>query len=103
MYLSYYRSIRNNFALVGHALMMSFLYFALFNPCSILLTCVAQNDYLPLYDLLDMNTTGTVDKCFNCSSDAIDLGTPGIPFGSYYHKTAYVRVIAYFLHSTLIF
>ena len=58
--------------------------------CVQLLTSAAQNDYLPTYDLLYVNTTGTLDRCMECTSVAIDLGIPGIPFGNYYHQTAYV-------------
>ena len=58
--------------------------------CVQLLTSAAQSDYLPTYDLLYVNTSGTLERCTKCTSIAIDLGIPGIPFGNYYHQTAYV-------------
>ena len=48
----------------------------------------AQTSYLEYLEY----GLNTLPPCRNCSSPAIDLGGLGIPFGNYYHTTAYVSV-----------
>ena len=56
------------------------------------LIIVAQGTYLSFLEYTNSTaTSGTLPPCQNCTA-AITIPGRGIPFGSYYHTTLYVRL-----------
>ena len=55
-------------------------------------SCTAQVAYLHPLQFLNASSSGTLDPCDNCNSGPIQLGDHRIPFGLYYHHTAYVSL-----------
>ena len=50
--------------------------------------CTAQDVYLEFLERT--NSSITMRRCDDCSSDAIDLSTNPVPFGDYFHYVAHV-------------
>ena len=50
----------------------------------------AQSVYLEFVERTSNSIT--MDRCDDCSSDAIDLSLYPVPFGDYYHYVAHVRL-----------
>ena len=42
-----------------------------------------------------------MDRCDDCSSDAIDLSANPVPFGDYYHYVAHVSTTILYYSSTI--